>query len=352
MKPSETKFLRFVSFTLIALYALILIGGLVRATGSGMGCPDWPKCFGKLVPPTSVEQLPDNYLEQYVAKRKVKNERIANFMASIGFPEVHDKIVAEAAVYKGEEFNAVKTWIEYINRLAGALIGLFVFLAFVFSFSIRKQYPGVVAASGLALLLTFIQAFLGSIVVSTNLIPATITMHMLFSLLMVGALVYCIVKVRANQFVGAFNHWDLNKVVWFNLIIGLTQIVLGTQVRENVDVLKANPVETYTIMERLLVMSHDLELHRLLSFGVVIATIVLFMKLSAVQSHSIVKFAVNLSVVIVGLSMLTGIILYSYDIPAFAQPIHLTLGTLLTGAHLLILMVIWHSPKAVPATIS
>jgi len=276
MKPSETKFLRFVSFTLIALYALILIGGLVRATGSGMGCPDWPKCFGKLVPPTSVEQLPDNYLEQYVAKRKVKNERIANF----------------------------------------------------------------------------IQAFLGSIVVSTNLIPATITIHMLFSLLMVGALVYCIVKVRANQFVGAFNHWDLNKVVWFNLIIGLTQIVLGTQVRENVDVLKANPVETYTIMERLLAMSHDLELHRLLSFGVVIATIVLFMKLSAVESHSIVKFAVNLSVVIVGLSMLTGIILYSYDIPAFAQPIHLTLGTLLTGAHLLILMVIWHSPKAVPANIS
>jgi cytochrome c oxidase assembly protein subunit 15 len=352
MKPSEVKFLRFVSFTLIALYALILIGGLVRATGSGMGCPDWPKCFGKLVPPTSVEQLPENYLEQYVAKRKVKNERIANFMASIGFPEVHDKIVAEAAVYKGEEFNAVKTWIEYINRLAGALIGLFVLLSFAFSFRIRKQYPGVVAASGLALLLTFIQAFLGSIVVSTNLIPATITMHMLFSLLMVGALVYCIVKVRATQFAGAFSHWDLNKVVWFNLIIGLTQIVLGTQVRENVDVLKANPVETYTITERLFAMSHDLELHRLLSFGVVIATIVLFMKVSAVQTHSIVKFAVKLSVVIVGLSMLTGIILYSYDIPAFAQPIHLTLGTLLTGAHLLILMVIWHSPKTVPATIS
>ncbi|MFY8032948.1 MAG: COX15/CtaA family protein [Flexibacteraceae bacterium] len=201
-------------------------------------------------------------------------------------------------------------------------------------------------------MLTFIQAFLGSIVVSTNLIPATITMHMLFSLLMVGALVYCIVKVRATQFAGAFSHWDLNKVVWFNLIIGLTQIVLGTQVRENVDVLKANPVETYTITERLLVMSHDLELHRLLSFGVVISTIVLFMKVSAVQTHSIVKFAVNLSVVIVGLSMLTGIILYSYDIPAFAQPIHLTLGTLLSGAHLLILMVIWHSPKVAPVTVS
>jgi cytochrome c oxidase assembly protein subunit 15 len=346
MKPSESRFLRFVSFTLIALYALILIGGLVRATGSGMGCPDWPKCFGKLVPPTTVEQLPDNYLQQYVAKRKAKNERIANFMAAIGFPEVRNKIVAESAVYQGEEFNAVKTWIEYINRLAGALIGLFVALAFVFSFAIRQSYPGVVAATGLALFLTVVQAFLGSIVVSTNLIPATITMHMLFSLLMVGALVYCLVKVRANQFEGNYNHWSLNKVVWLNLVFGLTQIVLGTQVREDVDVLKANPIETYTLVERLLVISHNLELHRVTSFGVLAATIVLFLKFNSVQSHPIVKFAVRLSVWIVVLSMLTGIILYSYNIPAFAQPIHLTLGTLLTGSHLLLLMVIWHSPKA------
>jgi cytochrome c oxidase assembly protein subunit 15 len=170
-------------------------------------------------------------------------------------------------------------------------------------------------------------------------------MHMLFSLLMVGALVYCLVKVRAHQFEGNYNHWMLNKVVWLNLVIGLMQIVLGTQVREDVDVLKANPVETYTLVERLLVISHNLELHRVLSFGVLIATIVLFLKFNAVQCHPIVKFAVRLSVWIVALSMLTGIILYSYNIPAFAQPIHLTLGTLLTGSHLLLLMVIWHSPK-------
>jgi cytochrome c oxidase assembly protein subunit 15 len=110
--------------TLVAVYFLIAVGGIVRATGSGMGCPDWPKCFGNWVPPTSIEQLPPDYKESYSALREKKNVKFAKYLQVIGMTDTANKILNDQSILVEADFNAVKTWIEYLNRLVGVVIGL------------------------------------------------------------------------------------------------------------------------------------------------------------------------------------------------------------------------------------
>jgi cytochrome c oxidase assembly protein subunit 15 len=198
MKNFSTAFIRFNWIALVLIYLVVIAGSFVRITGSGMGCPDWPKCFGQWVPPTQKAQLPIDYKDIYAQKRAEKIEKFANFLGKIGFKDVSQKIKEDKSLLVEQNFNAKKTWTEYANRLVGFLAGNALLIAFIWILVYYRRRDLVLLA-GFNLLLLGFEAWFGSIVVATNLVPWTITVHLFFALVIIGIQLVIIRKISTKQ---------------------------------------------------------------------------------------------------------------------------------------------------------
>ncbi len=286
-----------------------------------MGCPDWPTCFGKWIPPTSVKQLPENYKEQYAAYRDKKNKKFAKYLSLVGLNSTAEKILTDDSILVEADFNPVKTWVEYINRLTGVIIGLFIIVLFITSWKTRNVNPGLFKGSLAALILVIIQGWFGSIVVSTNLTAWTITMHMFLALLIVSILVWLMVRSnqRKNWEAGGIKAWLIG-----GMAVLLIQIFLGTQVREALD--RLSPIlRREEWIDR---AGIDFIIHRSFSWVVLLILAGLWFKLrktTSEKSLTLVPFLLILS------SLLTGSVMAIWAVPPFLQPIHLLLAVVTFG---------------------
>lgn len=333
MKVQNTKIIRFRQFsavTILAVYLLIAVGGIVRSTGAGMGCPDWPKCFGSWVPPTEVSQLPEDYKETFVAQRVAKNEKFAIYLSALGFSRLANQVQSDPSILEEEEFNAVKTWIEYVNRLIGVFIGFLILATALLSIRFWKTDKLVTVLSFLAFVLVGFQGWIGSVVVSTNLLQWMITIHMLLAIVIVCLLIYVYFRSSDER-----RDWPifkikkkLNLLLVFGILLTMVQIVLGTQVREAIDVV-AKEFERTAWVENL---GLTFLIHR--SYSLVLLALhgylvyLLWKENKHLQQLSQLTLALFVVVVI---EILSGALMAYFAVPAFIQPIHLLLGTLIIG---------------------
>ncbi|RIW17266.1 heme A synthase [Algoriphagus lacus] len=335
------SFRRISSITVVAVYFLILVGGIVRSTGSGMGCPDWPKCFGSVIPPTNVDQLPKNYQEIYLEKRLAKNERFVATLEKLGFEETAARISNDKSILVEEEFNATKTWIEYINRLIGVVIGLLILLTVWSSFKLWSIDKWIPINSLVSLVLVVFTGWIGSIVVSTNLLAWMITFHMLLALALVAVLLY--INHRSERLQGSHGvKMDVPQKIQWVLMIGtflmLIQVVLGTQVREQIDQISfalGNLLrEEWVDRVGLTFLIH--RTFSLVLLGIHLLYFFWAYKFSVRRS----KFTLlsQLLMVVLLLEIASGIGMAYFGIPAFLQPIHLLLGSLILGIQFMLIL--------------
>jgi heme a synthase len=287
------SFIKYTWFTAIFVLIVIAAGGIVRTTQSGMGCPDWPTCFGMWIPPTSAADLPPDF-EKYLRQQDIDHT-----------------------------FNAYHTWIEYLNRDVAALLGVFLLILTVWAyFKFYKNNRRIFWWSVALLILTGFQAWLGKKVVDANLAAVKVTAHMLIALAIAAIPLYIIYLLRQKPLL---KNTNLKWLVTSTLVIVLIQIVLGTQVRERVDEVSQSLgyQQRNLWIERL---GTIFIIHRSFSWVVALLSILVFVKsykLPSLQKGS------WLVAILAASSIALGIIMAYLNIPAFAQPLHLLTGTLL-----------------------
>ena len=320
MESHAITFRRIAIITICAVYLLIAVGSIVRVTGAGMGCPDWPTCFGRLVPPTDVSQLPPDYKTRFAIQGK----------------EIAD-------------FNVVHTWTEYTNRLIGVTIGLLIFLTTVVSIRYWQKDKVITITSIAAFLMVLFEGWLGAKVVEHNLRPLTVTLHFILSLFIVWLLTTAIVRSHVELWRDEDVKADSSLRSWMigAMLILLVQIVLGTVVRADVD----NVSKSMNFMHRdiwLDTIGFPFYIHR--SFSILVLAVQALMLRKLYLAARFTSAIITWIFVIGGLFFLeifSGVIMTYLQMPIFIQPTHVELSALICGIEFMLILRLglWRSKR-------
>lgn len=173
----------------------IVLGAYTRLTDAGLGCPDWPGCYGSISAPNQPAQL---------AQAQEK------------FPDVN--------------IEPHKAHNEMLHRYIAGLLGLSIFVIFFMSHWKRRSR----LLATLLLLLVFMQAILGMWTVSLNLLPLVVLAHLLGGFSLLSLLVLLRIQNAEPMVVAAEPQLSsLIPLAWLALIVLIAQITLGAWTSSN-----------------------------------------------------------------------------------------------------------------------
>lgn len=324
----KKHFVKTVKITLVLVYFVIVAGAVVRMTGSGMGCPDWPKCFGYYIPPTEQVQL------EWQADKEYKKGQVIIVNESLKVAKASFKTSSAYSAEKWENytkhdyavFNAFHTWTEFINRLIGAIAGLATLLMAIVSFWYWKERKVITILSWLTVFGMGFQGWLGATVVYSVLEPVKITIHMVMALIIVALILYILFLTKKNN-ENHIKNSSFNLLMIFALALTLIQIILGTQVRQFVD----EQIDLAGDASKNLWLSNpniQFYIHRTFSVIVLLLNVFLFWKN---QTKKLGFNKINWVLALIGIEVISGIAMYYMDFPFGTQPIHLVVASILFG---------------------
>ena len=309
---------RIANIAFVLVYLVVLAGSIVRMTGSGMGCPDWPKCFGLLIPPTSEDQIKWSVGVEY-SEGTMVIERDTLWVSTddhLSYGEKFESTNWEPyAKHSYAKFNVAHTWIEYFNRLIGALSGIPIIILFILAIRSRRRIPIILSSATVASVL-FV-SWLGKLVVEGNLIPFSITIHMVSALAILVLLVGLIQHLEGTKISirKATRNW-----IFVSLLIAFMQLVFGTQIREAVDLALMLDVSRANLIDSL---PEWWVLHRSAVWPII--AVHLMWAIPMLKNENFRNYAQITIAILLG-QTITGLLFTQMGFPAFAQPIHIILG--------------------------
>ncbi len=181
---------RLVAFTCLLAFSVILMGAYVRLSDAGLGCPDWPGCYGQMLAPSDQNAVDESYADR--------------------------------------PLDTAKAWKEMIHRYLAGSLGLAILLLAAIAWRHRKQADQPLLVPSMLVILVIFQAALGMWTVTLLVKPAIVTAHLLGGLATLSLLWLLLLKLRP---VSPSQSTDLpnlhSKLMLASLGVVILQICLG-----------------------------------------------------------------------------------------------------------------------------